>query len=35
MIAKRIIKIGRSGLNDPAEVSARAIKELGVKPPPP
>ena len=34
MIAKKIIKIGRSGLNDPAEISARAMKELGFAPPP-
>ena len=33
IIAKKIIEIGRSGLDDPAQISARAIKELGVTPP--
>lgn len=33
MIARKIIEIADSGLRDPAEVSARAIKELGVPPP--
>jgi hypothetical protein len=33
MIARKIIQIADSGLRDPAEVSARAIKELGVPPP--
>jgi hypothetical protein len=33
IVAKKIIEIGRSGLDDPAQISARAIKELGVKPP--
>jgi hypothetical protein len=33
MIARKIIEIAGTGLRDPAEVSARAIKELGVPPP--
>lgn len=33
MIARKIIQIADSGLRDPAEVSAHAIKELGVPPP--
>jgi hypothetical protein len=34
MVAKKIIDIARDGLDDPAQISARAIRELGVKPPP-
>jgi hypothetical protein len=30
MIAKKIIKIAQTGIKDPAEISALAIKELGV-----
>jgi hypothetical protein len=33
MVAKKIIEIGREGFDDPAQISARAIRELGVKPP--
>jgi hypothetical protein len=32
MIAKKIIEIGQTGLRDPAQISAQAIQELGVKP---
>jgi hypothetical protein len=31
MIAKTIIKIAQSGVQDPAQLSALAIKELGVR----
>jgi hypothetical protein len=31
MIAKTIIKIAQTGSHDPAQLSARAIKELGVQ----
>ena len=31
MIAKMIIKIAQTGIHDPAQLSARAIKELGVQ----
>jgi len=31
LIAKKIIKIAQTGVKDPAEISARAIKELGVQ----
>jgi len=30
MIAKKIIKIAQTGVKDPAQISARAIQELGV-----
>jgi hypothetical protein len=30
MIAKIIIRIAQTGMRDPAQISARAIKELGV-----
>jgi hypothetical protein len=30
MIAKKIIEVGQTGLKDPALISARAIKELGL-----
>ncbi|QOZ45538.1 hypothetical protein XH89_20160 [Bradyrhizobium sp. CCBAU 53340] len=30
MIAKKIIEIGQIGVRDPAEISARAIQELGM-----
>jgi hypothetical protein len=33
IVAKKIIEIGRSGLDDPAQISARAIKELWGKAP--
>ena len=29
-IAKKIIKIGQTGLKDPTQISARAIAELGL-----
>jgi hypothetical protein len=29
-IAKKIIEIGQTGLRDPAQISARAIQELGL-----
>jgi hypothetical protein len=29
-IAKKIIEIGQTGLKDPAQISARAIEELGL-----
>jgi hypothetical protein len=31
MIAKKIIEIAKTGVRDPAKLSALAIKELGVK----
>jgi hypothetical protein len=31
MVAKRIIEVGQTGVRDPAEISALAIKELGVQ----
>jgi hypothetical protein len=31
MIAKKIIEIGQTGVRDPADISALAIKELGVQ----
>ncbi|XIA67714.1 hypothetical protein ACFIOY_11055 [Bradyrhizobium sp. TZ2] len=31
MIAKRIIKIAQTGVHDPAQISALAIKGLGVR----
>jgi hypothetical protein len=31
MVAKKIIEIGQTGVRDPAEISALAIKELGVQ----
>ena len=30
LIAKKIIKIAQTGVKDPAEISERAIRELGV-----
>jgi hypothetical protein len=30
-VAKKIIKIAQSGVRDPAQISARAIKELGIQ----
>jgi hypothetical protein len=30
-IAKKIIKIAQSGVHDPAQISALAIKELGIQ----
>jgi len=33
MIAKKIIEIARSGVREPADISALAIKELGVREP--
>jgi hypothetical protein len=29
MVAKKVIEIGQTGLRDPAQISAQAIKELG------
>jgi hypothetical protein len=31
MIAKKIIKIAQSGVDDPAQISAQAIKELEIR----
>jgi hypothetical protein len=31
MVAKKIIKIAQTGIHDPAQIAARAIKELGVQ----
>jgi hypothetical protein len=31
MVAKKIIEIGQTGVRDPADISALAIKELGVQ----
>jgi hypothetical protein len=31
MVAKKIIEIGQTGVHDPADISALAIKELGVQ----
>jgi hypothetical protein len=31
MIAKKIIEIGQTGVRDPGDISALAIKELGVR----
>jgi hypothetical protein len=31
MIARRIIRIAQTGINDPAQLAGRAIKELGVR----
>jgi hypothetical protein len=31
MIARRIIRIAQSGINDPAQLADRAVKELGVR----
>ena len=30
LVAKKIIEIGQTGLKDPAQISARAIEELGI-----
>jgi hypothetical protein len=30
LIAKKIIEIGQTGLKDPAQISTRAIEELGL-----
>jgi hypothetical protein len=30
MIAKKIIKIAKAGIDDPIQIAARAIKELGI-----
>jgi len=30
MVAKKIIEIAQTGIHDPAQIAARAIKELGV-----
>ena len=30
MIAKKIIEIGQTGIKEPAQISTRAIKELGI-----
>jgi hypothetical protein len=31
LVAKKIIRIGGIGIDDPAQVSAKAIKELGLQ----
>lgn len=31
LIAKQIIKIGQSGISDPARISAQALEELGMQ----
>lgn len=31
LIAKQIIKIGQSGISDPARISAQALEELGIQ----
>jgi hypothetical protein len=31
LVAKKIIEIGQTGVRDPAEISALAVKELGVR----
>jgi hypothetical protein len=31
MVARKIIEISKSGLHDPAAISARALKELGIR----
>jgi len=31
MVAKKIIEIGQTGVRDPADISAQAVKELGSK----
>ena len=31
MVAKKIIEIGQTGVREPADISALAIKELGVQ----
>jgi hypothetical protein len=31
LVAKKIIEIGQAGVRDPADISALAIKELGVQ----
>jgi hypothetical protein len=31
MVAKKIIKIAQTGIHDPAQIAARAIKELRVQ----
>jgi hypothetical protein len=31
MVAKKIIEVAQTGLRDPAQISARAIKALGVQ----
>jgi hypothetical protein len=30
IVAKKIIEISRTGVRDPAQISARAVKELGI-----
>jgi hypothetical protein len=30
IVAKKIIEVGLSGLRDPAQISSRALKELGI-----
>jgi hypothetical protein len=30
LVAKKIIEVGQTGLKDSAQISARAIKELGI-----
>jgi hypothetical protein len=30
MIAKKIIKIAKTGIHDPTQIAARVIKELGI-----
>jgi hypothetical protein len=31
MVAKKVFKIAKSGVRDPADIAARAVVELGVK----
>jgi hypothetical protein len=31
MVAKKIIEIGQTGVRDPTDISAQAIKELGMQ----
>lgn len=30
LVAKKIIEVGQTGLRDPAQISAQAVKELGI-----
>ena len=33
IVAEKIIEVGQRGIRDPAQISARAMKELGITPP--
>ena len=33
IVAEKIIEVGQRGIRDPAQISARAMEELGVTPP--